>query len=71
VCNNRALHLNYKSAGGRLLCQFIAEGQSDPELLALYGEQFLSPRRQAVRQLWERGVAAIRRTSVRLEQVAR
>jgi AcrR family transcriptional regulator len=47
----------YNSAGGRMLCQFIAEGQSDPELLALYRERFLDSRRQAVRELWERGVA--------------
>src|SRR5262249_15009268 len=47
----------YKGAGGRMLCQFIAEGQSDPELLTLYRERFLHPSRQAVRQLWERGVA--------------
>ena len=47
----------YTSSGGRMLRQFIAEGQNDPELLALYREQFLRPRRQAVRELWERGVA--------------
>jgi AcrR family transcriptional regulator len=47
----------YTSSGGRMLREFIAEGQNDPELLALYREQFLRPRRQAVRELWERGVA--------------
>jgi AcrR family transcriptional regulator len=47
----------YTSSGGRILRQFIAAGQSDPEFLALYREQFLRPRRQAVRALWERGVA--------------
>jgi AcrR family transcriptional regulator len=47
----------YKSAGGRMVCQFIAEGQSDPELLTMFRERFLHSRRQAVRELWERGVA--------------
>ena len=47
----------YKSPGGRLFCQFIAEGQSDPDLLALFRERFLHPRRKAVREMWERGVA--------------
>jgi AcrR family transcriptional regulator len=45
------------SASGRMLCQFIAEGQNDPELLTLFRERFLRSRRQAVRELWERGVA--------------
>jgi hypothetical protein len=40
-----------------MFCQFIAEGQSDPELLALFRERFQRSRRQAVRELWERGVA--------------
>ena len=47
----------YMSASGRMLCQFIAEGQNDPELLTLFRERFLRSRRQAVRELWERGVA--------------
>jgi AcrR family transcriptional regulator len=45
------------SASGRMLCQFIAEGQNDPELLTLFHERFLRSRRQAIRKLWERGVA--------------
>jgi AcrR family transcriptional regulator len=45
------------SASGRMFCQFIAEGQNDPELLTLFRERFLRSRRQAVRELWERGVA--------------
>ena len=40
-----------------MLCQFIAEGQNDPELLTLFRERFLCSRRQAMRELWERGVA--------------
>jgi AcrR family transcriptional regulator len=47
----------HKSPCGRLLCQFIAEGQSDPDLLAMFREQFLNQRRKAARGMWERGVA--------------
>jgi AcrR family transcriptional regulator len=47
----------YTSARGRVFCQFIAEGQRDPDLLSLFRERFLRYRRQAVRELWERGVA--------------
>ena len=39
----------YKSAGGRMLRQFIAEGQSDPELLTLFRERFLHSRRLVLR----------------------
>ena len=37
----------HKSPCGRLLGQFIAEGQSDPDLLAMFREQFLTQRRKA------------------------
>jgi hypothetical protein len=40
-----------------MLCQFITEGQSDPEFLALFRERFLKSRRQAVREICERGAA--------------
>ena len=46
----------YTTPYGRLLCQFIAEGQSDPEFLTLFRERFLQARRDAVRTIWERGV---------------
>ncbi len=46
----------YKSPLGRLFCQFIAEGQSDPKLLALFRERFLFARRDAARVMWRRGV---------------
>ena len=47
----------YTSRYGRMLAQFLAEGQSDPNFLALFRERFQQPRRNAVRVLWERGVA--------------
>jgi AcrR family transcriptional regulator len=46
----------YKSPLGRLFCQFIAEGQSDPKFLALFRERFLYARRDAARVMWKRGV---------------
>jgi AcrR family transcriptional regulator len=47
----------YTSRYGRMLAQFLAEGQSDPEFLALFRERFQQPRRKVVRVMWERGVA--------------
>ncbi len=47
----------YTSPAGRAFCQFIAEGQSDPEFLALFRERFLKSRRDDVRIIWQRGVA--------------
>jgi AcrR family transcriptional regulator len=46
----------YRSSLGRLFCQFIAEGQSDPGFLALFRERFLYARRDAARVMWKRGV---------------
>lgn len=46
----------YTSPLGRLFCQFIAEGQSDPAFLALFRERFLFARRDAARVMWQRGV---------------
>jgi AcrR family transcriptional regulator len=46
----------YKSPRGRLLTQFIAEGQSDPELLRLFRERFLRQRRLAVTAIWQKAV---------------
>jgi len=47
----------YKNSSGRLLCHFIAEGQSDPELLIHFRERFLKPCRQSLKTIWQRGVA--------------
>ena len=46
----------YTSSLGRLFCQFLAEGQSDPEFLALFRERFLYVRRDTARVMWQRGV---------------
>jgi AcrR family transcriptional regulator len=47
----------YKNSSGRLLCHFIAEGQSDPDLLLCFRERFLKPCRQSLKVIWQRGVA--------------
>jgi AcrR family transcriptional regulator len=46
----------YKSPLGKLFCQFIAEGQSDPAFLALFRQRFLYARRDAARVMWRRGI---------------
>ncbi len=46
----------YKSPLGRLFCQFIAEGQSDPQFLTMFRDRFLTVRRDAARVMWQRGV---------------
>jgi AcrR family transcriptional regulator len=46
----------YTTSLGRLFGQFLAEGQSDPEFLALFRERFLFVRRNAARVMWQRGV---------------
>jgi AcrR family transcriptional regulator len=46
----------YTSRYGRMLAQFLAEGQSDPDFLALFRERFQQPRRKAVRIMWDRAV---------------
>jgi AcrR family transcriptional regulator len=46
----------YTSPLGRLFCQFIAEGQSDPAFLALFRDRFLYARRETARVMWQRGV---------------
>jgi AcrR family transcriptional regulator len=47
----------YNGPRGRMLRQFLAEGQSDPDLLKLFRERFLKPRRDSLLALWQRGVA--------------
>ena len=46
----------YTSSLGKLFSQFIAEGQCDPQLLALFRERFLYSRRDTARVMWQRGV---------------
>jgi AcrR family transcriptional regulator len=52
----KAVMAFYTSSLGRLFCQFIAEGQSDPGFLALFRERFLYSRRDTARVMWRRGV---------------
>lgn len=46
----------YATATGRIYSQFLAEGQSDPEFLRLFRERFLTPRRESIMAIWQRGV---------------
>jgi AcrR family transcriptional regulator len=46
----------YKSPKGRMLCQFLAEGQSDAGFLKLFRDRFLKPRRDSLLAIWRRGV---------------
>lgn len=46
----------YTSPAGRTFAQLVAEGQSDPGMLAEFRERFLAGRREAVRPIWKRGV---------------
>jgi AcrR family transcriptional regulator len=52
----KAVMAFYTSPLGRLFCQFLAEGQSDPGFLALFRERFLFARRDTARVMWRRGV---------------
>ena len=52
----KSLTAFYTSTLGRLFCQFIAEGQSDPAFLASFRQRFLSARRDAAKIMWRRGV---------------
>jgi AcrR family transcriptional regulator len=46
----------YQSPHGRLLCQFLAEGQSDAGFLKLFRQRVLKPRRDKLLPIWRRGV---------------
>jgi AcrR family transcriptional regulator len=46
----------YSSQPGRLLRQFLAEGQNDAEFLKLFRDRFLKPRRDSLLTIWRRGV---------------
>ena len=46
----------YASAAGRIFAQLVGEVQTDPEGAGLFLDRFLAGRRQAVRELWDRGV---------------
>jgi AcrR family transcriptional regulator len=46
----------FKSPTGRLVRQFLAEGQTDEAFRKAFTQRFLGPRREAIRAIWERGV---------------
>ena len=48
---------NYRGRTGRIVAEIIAEGQTDPEVLADFREHYLSRRRAAAQELVERGKA--------------
>ena len=52
----KAVMAFYRTSMGRLFCQFLAEGQSDPGFLKLFRERFLYARRDTARAMWRRGV---------------
>jgi len=52
----KSLMAFYTSPSGKVFCQFIAEGQSDPAFLTIFRERFLKSRRNDVRVIWQRGV---------------
>jgi AcrR family transcriptional regulator len=51
-----ALSKFYVSPAGRILAQFIAEGQSDSEFASLFRERFLKPRRELVGVILDRAI---------------
>jgi AcrR family transcriptional regulator len=51
-----ALFNFYISPGGRILAQFISEGQSDSEFASLFRERFLKPRRELIGAILDRGL---------------
>jgi AcrR family transcriptional regulator len=46
----------YSTATGRIFGQFLAECQTDPEFAVLFRERFMKPRREATREILNRGV---------------
>ena len=41
---------------GRILCGIIAEGQNDPETIAVFTERYLTPRRREAATILQRGI---------------
>jgi AcrR family transcriptional regulator len=52
----RSVMAFYRSPAGRILGQFVAESQNDPEFASLFRNLFLKPRREAVGVIFDRGV---------------
>ena len=52
----RSLMAFSKTPTGRILGQFLAEGQSDKDFASLFRERFMKPRREAVGIIFDRGL---------------
>jgi len=48
----------YRGTTGRVVCELIALGQADPEVLATFIEGYMIPRRDAAKEVLQRGVQA-------------
>jgi AcrR family transcriptional regulator len=46
----------YRGTSGRVVCELIALGQADPEILAAFIEGYMTPRRDAAKEVLRRGV---------------
>ncbi|KHK02435.1 TetR/AcrR family transcriptional regulator [Desulfovibrio sp. TomC] len=47
----------YRGTTGRVVCEFIALGQADPEILTAFLEGYMYPRRDAAKEVLRRGMA--------------
>lgn len=48
----------YRGTTGRVVCELIALGQADPEILTAFLEGYMFPRRDAAKDVLRRGVAS-------------
>jgi AcrR family transcriptional regulator len=48
----------YRGTTGRVVCELIALGQADPDILAAFIEGYMIPRRDAAKEVLRRGVQA-------------
>jgi AcrR family transcriptional regulator len=54
----QALVSAYRGKDGRVVCELIALGQSDPDTLASFVDGYLRPRRSAAKDALQRGIAS-------------
>jgi hypothetical protein len=52
----RGLTHFFRGAGGRVFAQLIGEAQSDPAVQAELRQHLVTPRRELLRTVWDRGV---------------
>lgn len=48
----------YRGTTGRIVCELLALGQTDPEILAAFMDGYMLPRREAAKQALRRGIEA-------------